>query len=113
LKQARSTLDGWVNVLDERGIAPEKRRSDPKWRTLNARCTQLNVRLKAIDAGIVLDEELKRRKAEKAAAAQAEVAEEPKQTAKKGKGSSGKKPAAEAKKKKPPAEKKPGSGKKE
>lgn len=112
LQQARATLEHWVGKLDAAGVARDQRRRDAKWRNLNARCTQLNVRLKTIDAGTALDEELKQRKAQKAAAAEAEAAEAPKKAAKKGKGSEGKK--AEGKKeKKPKAEKKPAGDKEE
>jgi hypothetical protein len=108
LDEARTTLKTWVGALDEAGVEAVKRRRDPKWRSLNARCNQLQGRLKTIDASAALNEELKQRKAQKAAEAQAEV-KEAKKPPKKGKGGGGK-PAEGKKEKKPKAEKKKPEG---
>ena len=111
LEQARATLKHWVAKLDDAGVARDQRRRDAKWRNLNARCTQLNVRLKTIDAGKALEEELKQRKAQKAAEAEAEAAEAVKKPAKKNKDAA--KKTEGKKEKKPKAEKKPAGGKEE
>ena len=68
LKHARESLSTWVKVLNEQGIAGGQRRRDPKWRGLNARCNHIEARLRKVAEIIAVDEELKRRKAEKRAA---------------------------------------------
>lgn len=71
-QQARDNLADWTKTLDERGVAPERRRRDSVWRHLNANCSQLAARLRATAAVEQLNDDLKQRKAEKAAAPKAE-----------------------------------------
>jgi hypothetical protein len=64
LQQASADLESFTKSLDAQGVAAGDRRSLPKWRTLNARCTQLRSRLAAVAAVESRDEETARRKAE-------------------------------------------------
>jgi hypothetical protein len=67
LQLAKETLDEWVKTLDAKGVTKEARRRDPKWRHLRAKCNTLNKRLRRVNEIAALDEDVKRRKAEKLA----------------------------------------------
>jgi hypothetical protein len=84
LNTAREDLAGLATSLDSRGVSAEDRASHPRWRSLHARRLRLERRLRAADALTALAEDLKRRKAEKAAAAAAPEPE-PEKPAKSGK----------------------------
>ena len=64
LQLCSETLQARTKMLDEKGVDPKQRGLDPKWRTLNAECRQIRRRLKAADAVVALDEQLKQRKTE-------------------------------------------------
>jgi len=98
LQHARDTLAAWVSLMDERGVAADARRRDPKWRNLNAACSQIEARVRAVQAVATVSEDLKRRKAERAAAAETGTVAE-KKTRKP------KKKAPQEQEKKPPAKK--------
>lgn len=72
LQQARENLAAWTKKLDERGVAAGDRRRDAVWRNLNARCRQLTARLRVTGEVARVNEDLKQRKAEKAAAPKTE-----------------------------------------
>jgi hypothetical protein len=95
LTVARQDLAGVTSNLDSSGVPAEARGKHPRWRSLHARRLRLERRLRAADALTALSEDLKRRKAEKAAAALAPEPE-PAKAAKSGKQKPGKdKPAKE------------------
>jgi hypothetical protein len=99
LQHARNSLAAWVSLMDERGIAADARRRDPKWRNLNAACSQIEARMRAVQAVTAVSEELKRRKAERAAAGETEVVTDKKTRKPK------KKKAPQEQETKPPAKK--------
>jgi hypothetical protein len=96
LERAQVDLAGRKKVLDAKGVKSEERRRDPEWRRLSALCASIKSRLNVVQASKNLDEELKQRKVDKAAAKAAEAA------APKGE----KKGKKEQKEQKPPKEKK-------
>ena len=79
LTQAGEALAAWAKVLEENGVSQKDRRRDAKWRTLNATCRQLRVRLSRVAESETLNEEADRRKAEKAAAVRGEEPQQKKQ----------------------------------
>ena len=77
LQTARQDLAALTSTLDSSGVAEDDRQSHPRWRSLHARRRQLEHRLRAADKLTALVEELQRRKAEKAAAAEQASKPEP------------------------------------
>jgi hypothetical protein len=67
LERANAKLSAWVKVLDGQSTSAG-RRKNAKWRQLNAACNAIRVRLKAVGAVHIRDEEAAKRKAEKLAA---------------------------------------------
>ena len=68
LSRANEALAEWSGILKERGVADDQRRRDPVWRSLNAQRRQLSLRKRTSAKIVTLDEELKKRKADKAQA---------------------------------------------
>ena len=66
LSHANNALAEWSAILNERGVADDQRRRDPVWRSLNAQRRRLSRRMKTSAEVVALDEELKKRKVEKA-----------------------------------------------
>ncbi len=50
ISAAQEDLAAWEKKLDERGLAADARRKEPKWRKLDASCRQLKTRLYAVVA---------------------------------------------------------------
>ena len=101
LSRANEALDDWSGILKERGIADAQRHRDPVWRSLKAQCRHLTNRMRTSAEVIALDEELKKRKAEKAEVATVpeEKNSKPKKKTKKKKDGSQKAELKEPKKK--------------
>jgi hypothetical protein len=78
LSRANKTLADWSGILKERGVADDQRHRDPVWRSLNAQCRQLSLRMRTSAEVVTLDEELKKRKAEKTQAVTAPEEKKPK-----------------------------------
>jgi hypothetical protein len=64
LSHAKQDLDIRTEVLDTQGVDTKRRRRDPVWRELKARCSRLRSRLRSAVAVTALTEEVKRRKVE-------------------------------------------------
>ncbi len=101
LSRANEALADWSGILKERGVADDQRRRDPVWRNLNAQRRKLSLRMKTSAAVVALDEELKKRTAEKAQIVTAPEEKKPKTKKKtdKKKDGSGKAEKKEPKKK--------------
>ena len=78
LQTARQDLAGVTATLDSSGVSAEERQKHPRWRRVHARRLRLEQRLRSADKLTALNEELKRRREEKAAAAVEAAAPEPK-----------------------------------
>lgn len=96
LQIARQELQAWTKVLDDRGVAADKREDDPRWRQFHANCLQIEARLRTVGGIEKIEAERQARKAEKASAPP-----EPVEKKKKGK----EKPQPEKKEKKAKAKK--------
>ena len=68
IETAKEHLATWEKTLDERGVAADARKKEPKWRHLDANRRQLITRLRAVQAV----EEREKAAAERKAAAAAE-----------------------------------------
>lgn len=77
IEQARSELAAWVDSLNKSGVERAKHRTCPKWRTLNAKCNQIQRRLNSVAKTEAVDAEAAKVKAEKAAAPEEAPAEAP------------------------------------
>ena len=96
LQTARQDQAGVTAALDSSGVSAEERLKHPRFRHVHARRLRLEQRLRSADKLTALDEELKRRREEKAAAAAEAAAPEPKaETPAKGGKSKGEKPKGE------------------
>lgn len=96
LQTARQNLAGVTTALDSSGVSAEERHKHPRWRRVQAHRLRLEHRLRSADKLTALNEELKRRREEKAAAAAEPAAPEPKaEKAAKGGKSKGEKPKGE------------------
>jgi hypothetical protein len=69
MKRAQADLAAWVDVLSKAGVTRSDFRKDPKWRTLNAKCNQIQRRLTSLAAVEANDAACLQRKAENQAAA--------------------------------------------
>jgi len=69
LAVAVDDLAAWEKTLDERGVAADARKKEPKWRKLNATRRQLKTRLYAVAAVEAREADVAERKANKAGAA--------------------------------------------
>ncbi|MFN0195504.1 MAG: hypothetical protein ACKVT0_02060, partial [Planctomycetaceae bacterium] len=85
LEIANLKLAAWVKSLDGKGVEATARRRDPVWRSLNAKCKQLRVRLKAVANIAANDAEVARLKTEKLAAPKEVKAPKPEKSEKSGK----------------------------
>ena len=65
IEQAKSELSAWVEELKKSGIERTGFRSNPKWRTLNAKCNQIQRRLNSVARTEAVDAEAAKVKAEK------------------------------------------------
>ncbi|MFK7817862.1 MAG: hypothetical protein AB8G99_04045 [Planctomycetaceae bacterium] len=64
---AQEDLAAWEKTLDERGVAADKRKKEPKWRHLDANLRQLKTRLYAVKAIEEREKDVAERKAAAAA----------------------------------------------
>ena len=65
LSHANKALEDWSGILKERGVTDDQRHRDPIWRSLNAQRRKLSIRMRTSTEVVTLDEEVKKRKAEK------------------------------------------------
>jgi hypothetical protein len=101
LQQAKSDLEARAKALEGKGIAKEKHRRDPQWRSLDAKVRQITGRLRHITEVETIDSELKKSKEDSVARRAARRAE------RKAARTAAKKPEKSAKAEKPKGEKAP------
>ncbi len=68
LSRASTELSSCEKDLDQKGIAADARKRNPKWRNLNARCRQLRNRINAVSRVEAINQEVLQRKTAAAAA---------------------------------------------
>lgn len=68
IEQAKTELSAWVEELKKSGLEKPGFRANPKWRTLNAKCNQIQRRLNSLAKTEAVDAEAVKLKAEKEAA---------------------------------------------
>lgn len=69
IAQAKSELSAWVDSLTKSGVSRPDFRKNPKWRTLNAKCNQVQRRLSSLATTETREADIARKKAEGEAAA--------------------------------------------
>ena len=67
---ARREVSAWVEELTRSGMARPEFRKNAKWRTLNAKCNQIQRRIDSLSKVEANNLEVEKRKAEQAAAAE-------------------------------------------
>lgn len=77
ITQAKTELSTWVESLTKSGVERTAFRSNPKWRSLNATCNQIQRRLNSLAKTEAVEVELAQRKADKESAADESPAEAP------------------------------------